>query len=117
MERMERMDGMDDMEGWKMNIKCDMCGKEFDTANVTLRRATNPATGIERISYKAPCCGFEYSIAMTNPRIRALMAKRAMMQSTQNRSPSKFLAKMIEETTQEIKKAMDELNQKDKPRQ
>lgn len=100
-----------------MKIKCDICGKEFDTADVTLQRETNPATGIERIFYKAPCCGFEYSIALTNPRIRALMAKRAMMQSTQNRSRSKFLAKMIEETTVEIKKAMDELNQKDKPRQ
>ena len=100
------------IRGWRrMKIKCDICGQEFDTASIKLQQETD-AAGIERIYYKAPCCGFEYSVALTDPHIRGLMEKRKSMLWLYHSKPSKYLSRLIDDTTKEIKEAMNKLNNK-----
>lgn len=89
---------------------CAMCGKQYDTGEIVLEKELNPITGLERIFYEAPCCGFEYTIAITDKEVRGLMNRKMLLMQIYRKSPTERTRKKLDKLTKEIKRKMDALN-------
>lgn len=72
----------------------------------------NEVTGLERIYYLCPHCGFEYTIALTDQKIRDLMAKRERLKALYKQKPTQKKLARINNLSVDIRNLMDKLNQK-----
>lgn len=108
-----------------MKINCIVCGKEIRMDNVpnTYLDSTQGVqleklmyeSGIERIFYRCPWCGMEYTVMLTDEEIRALMKKRDKLkgyEKIKNQGIREQKKKEFETLDQEIKEKLEILNKK-----
>jgi hypothetical protein len=92
-----------------MIVTCAVCGKEYDTDGIQLMKQKN-ATDIERIYYVAPCCGFEYTVAITDKETRALMERQLLLAQIHRKNPQERTRKKLEKLNKELRSKLNALN-------
>ena len=93
-------------------VKCVMCGESYLLEGIDLMSERNEVTGLERIYYMCPHCGFEYTVALTDEKIRSLMAKRERLKGLYKQKPTPKKLARINNLSIDIRNLMDKLNQK-----
>ena len=93
-------------------VKCVMCSKQYIIEGIELMSEINEVTGLERIYYMCPHCGFEYTVALTDEKIRNLMAKRERLRALYKQKPTQKKLARINNLSLDIKQMMDKLNQR-----